>query len=474
MVILPILVCACVGCESTDPGGGGPDNQAPAVTITSPTPGLSLPESSTVILMGSALDPEEGPLADTLLRWSSSLAGPLGTGDSLEVSALTPGQHTITLAATDSAGATGQASVSLTIQGPVVTLGLDTIASGFDRPVFLTAPPNDTTRLFIVEQSGLIRIIRNDSTLVPAFLDLSDSLSNGGEQGLLGLAFDPDYASNGRFYVSYTRSNGNSVLARYLVSSGNPDVADPGTGQTLLTVPQPFSNHNGGGIAFGPDRYLYFGLGDGGSGGDPQGYGQRRDDLLGSFLRLDVSGGGAYAIPATNPYAGSTAFRQELWNYGLRNPWRWSFDRQTGDLYIGDVGQGDWEEISVQPAGSIGGENYGWNTMEGTHCYSPGSGCSTTGLVPPVLDYGHGQGCSVTGGYVYRGSAIPSLQGHYLYADYCSGWVRSFRWVGGQAVNQLNRPELEPGGNISSFGEDARGEVYILTHGGRIHRIIAR
>jgi glucose/arabinose dehydrogenase len=271
--------------------------------------------------------------------------------------------------------------------------------------------------------------------------------------------------------VSYTRQDGSSVLARYHVSA-DPDLADPASGSTILGLTQPYSNHNGGMIAFGPDGYLYFGLGDGGSGGDPQGTGQDRSDLLGSILRLDVSGGGAYAIPADNPYATSTSFRHELWNWGLRNPWRFSFDRQNGDLYIADVGQNAWEEVNVQPAGSGGGENYGWNLMEGDHCYT--SGCSQAGLTLPVLEYGHNQGCSVTGGYVYRGSAIPALVGHYVYADYCGGWVRSFRYQGGQATEQLDQAELRPGGNITSFGEDAGGELYILTQGGGVYRIVVR
>ncbi|MDH4133060.1 MAG: PQQ-dependent sugar dehydrogenase [Gemmatimonadota bacterium] len=353
---------------------------------------------------------------------------------------------------------------------PPAGLGLDTIASGLDAPVFLTAPPGDTARLFVVEKSGAIRIIRNRSVLAAPFLDLTDSVSRGSEQGLLGMAFSPDYATSGRFYVSYTRLNGSSVIARYQVS-GNADLADPASGFTLLTVPQPYSNHNGGMIAFGPDGYLYVGLGDGGSGGDPQGTGQDRSDLLGSILRLDVSGSGTYTIPGSNPYV-NTAYRGELWNWGLRNPWRFSFDRQAGDLYIADVGQNAWEEVNVQPAGSAGGENYGWNLMEGTNCYT--SGCSPAGLTLPVLDYGHNQGCSVTGGYVYRGSAIPALVGHYLYADYCNGWVRSFQYQGGQAANRLDRAELRPGGNITSFGEDARGELYILTDNGRVQRIVSR
>ena len=465
------LLAIAVACSSTDPRPG-PDPNAPVVTITSPADNASVAESTAVLFAGGAVDDDGATIADSALLWSSTIDGALGAGDSVVLSTLTPGHHTITLSATDTAGLTGHASVTLTVTGNEPALGLDTIASGFDNPIFLTAPPGDTTRLFVVEQSGAIRIIKNGTVLATPFLNLHDSLSTGNEQGLLGLAFAPDYSATGRFYVSYTRQNGDSRLARY-TASGDPDVADEASGVTLLEVPQPYSNHNGGGIVFGPDNYLYYGLGDGGSGGDPDGHGQRRDELLGSMLRLDVSGA-TYTVPGTNPYHGSTAFRQELWNYGLRNPWRWSFDRVTGDLYIGDVGQGDYEEIDVTPAASTGGENYGWNTMEGTHCYPDATPCNPAGLTLPVLDYSHGQGCSVTGGYVYRGQDIASLQGTYLYADYCNGWVRSFRWSGGGATARLDRPELEPGGNITSFGEDARGELYILTQGGGVHRIVAR
>ena len=466
---LALLLAACDSGGRPNPTG----NDAPVVTITSPASGASVPESTAVVFAGAATDAEDGPLADTTLRWSSSIDGLLGSGDSLSVATLTPGQHTITLRADDSAGATGSATVVVTVVGTAPAIGLDTIVRGLDNPVYLTAAPGDTSRLFVVEQSGSIRIIRNRAVVATPFLDLTDSVSTGSEQGLLGMAFAPDYGTTGRFYVSYTRLNGNSVVARYQVS-GNPDLADPASGVTILGVAQPYSNHNGGMITFGPDGFLYFGLGDGGGGGDPEATGQDRSDLLGSLLRLDVSGAGAYTIPAGNPYAGSPSFRPELWNWGLRNPWRFSFDRQTGDLYIADVGQNAYEELNVQPAGSAGGENYGWTTMEGTHCYPDSSPCSPIGLTLPLLDYDHGDGCSVTGGYVYRGNDVPSLAGHYLYADYCSGWVRSFRYQGGQAVSRLDRNALRPGGNITSFGEDARGELYILTGSGGVHRIIAR
>lgn len=357
--------------------------------------------------------------------------------------------------------------VGLALQ-PVVT-------SGLSFPLFLTAPPGDLNRLFVIEKDGRIRIVKNGSLLPTPFLNITGKTSKGSEQGLLGMAFYPDYATTGRFIVSYTSPQGNlsggtSVISRYHVSA-NADIADT-TEEVLLTVDQPYDNHNGGMVAFGPDGYLYIGFGDGGSGGDPDGYGQNRMDLLGSLLRLDVGGSGAYAIPPTNPWAGSLSIANQLWNYGLRNPWRFSFDRLRGDLYIGDVGQDALEEIDVQPAASAGGENYGWNTMEGLSCYGS-TACNKNGLTLPVLDYPHSGGtCAVTGGYVYRGLAIPSLQGVYFYSDYCSGWVRSLKYLGGMATDPRDWPTLSTGGGVASFGEDAAGELYVLTANGTVYRIV--
>ena len=350
---------------------------------------------------------------------------------------------------------------------------LQEVASGLDFPLFLTAPPGDQTRLFIVEKTGRIRIVKNGALLPTPFLDLSSQVSNGSEQGLLGLAFHPQYASNGRFVVHYTNPSGDTRVTVYSVS-GNPDVADPAGGQVILAVDQPFSNHNGGMVAFGPDGMLYIGLGDGGSGGDPQGNGQNRNTLLGKLLRLSLSGTGQVSIPADNPFVGQAGMRGEIWSYGLRNPWRFSFDRQTGDLYIADVGQNAREEVNASTAAAqLGrGLNYGWKVMEGAACYSPQTSCNRSGLTLPVLDYDHSQGCSVTGGYVYRGTAIPALQGHYFYADYCQGWVRSFRLSGGAATGQQVWTTLEPGGQIPSFGEDARGELYVMVASGRVFRIV--
>lgn len=357
-----------------------------------------------------------------------------------------------------------------------LSLGLKTLAKGLDFPLYLTTAPGDNNRLFIVEKGGLIRIIKNGTLLGTPFLDIRHLVSTKGEQGLLGLAFDPNYAANGRFYVSYTNTAGDSRIVRYLVS-GNPDVAQAASDRVLLTIDQPFANHNGGDIVFGPDGYLYIGMGDGGSGNDPEGNGQDLTDLLGSLLRIDVSPQGDYTVPGDNPFIGQATARPELWDFGLRNPWRFSFDRLTGDLYIADVGQNAREEIDVAPAaqGRGKGLNYGWNIMEGTLC-TPGVNpdCNKTGLTLPVLDYDHSGGaCSVTGGYVYRGSALPQIRGTYFYGDYCAGWVKSFVYRNGTATNQKNWESLRPGGNITSFGEDGEGELYILTSQGGVYRIIA-
>jgi glucose/arabinose dehydrogenase len=262
---------------------------------------------------------------------------------------------------------------------------------------------------------------------------------------------------------------GTSVLARYVVSA-DPDVATATPDRILLTVDQPFDNHNGGDIIFGPDGYLYFGLGDGGSGGDPQGHGQDRTDLLGSLLRLDVSGSGDYTIPPTNPYATSATLKHELWNWGLRNPWRFSFDRETGDLYIGDVGQGAVEEVDVATSTSTGGENYGWNEVEGDQCYT--GGCDLAAYTAPVLTYRHTDGCAIIGGYVYRGSDLAGMAGTYFYSDACSGFVRSFRWSAGQVSDRNSWSALAVNDGVQSFGQDDRGELYLLTAGGRVLKIV--
>lgn len=312
-------------------------------------------------------------------------------------------------------------------------------------------------RLFLVEQTGRVRVISDGMQLQAPFLDIRDRVSEGGERGLLSLAFAPDYASTGHFYTWYTDLAGATVLSRFKVSA-NPNLVNPASQEILLTVSQPFGNHNGGRILFGPDGYLYVGLGDGGGAGDPGGNGQWMQTLLGKVLRIDVDPSqGTYAIPADNPFVGDANARDEIWAAGLRNPWKMSFDRMTGDLYIADVGQDAWEEVNFQPAASIGGVNYGWATMEGSSCFES-QNCSQTGLTLPVAEYSHSVGCSITGGEVYRGSAYPDLDGLYLYGDFCSGRI----WGLNRNGNDWQMQELaDTSFNITSFGEDEAGNVYL-------------
>ena len=348
------------------------------------------------------------------------------------------------------------------------------IASGLSLPLYLTAPAGDLSRLFIVEKTGGIRIVK-DGTLLPApFLDISGQVTGGMEQGLLGLAFPPDYASTGRFVVHYTDTAGDTRLSVFQVSA-NPDIADPSSEQVILTADQPAPNHNGGQVAFGPDGFLYLGLGDGGGSNDPQGRGQDLSELLASILRVNVQSGTSYTVPADNPFvAQQPATRPEVWSYGLRNPWRFSWDRANGDLYIADVGQNAREEINVAPAANGGGKgvNYGWSIMEGDQCLGGGQ-CDQTGLTLPTFQYNHPEGCSVIGGYVYRGSALPVLQGLYFYGDFCNGWVHSFRYAGGTATEVTDWPALRTASPLNSFGEDAAGELYVLESSGRVSKIVA-
>src|SRR6266581_416600 len=342
----------------------------------------------------------------------------------------------------------------------------------FNNPVYVTAPPGDSARLFVVGQGGTIRVLYHDTTRTRPFLDISNRVLSGGERGLLSVAFHPQYATNGRFYVYYTNLNGDIRIVRFNVSS-DPDSADRATADTVLKIPHPVNaNHNGGQLQFGPDGMLWAGTGDGGGTGDPAGNGQNKHALLGKLLRLDVSGASSYTIPADNPGQSDTSFAPEVWSYGLRNPWRFSFDRQTGDLYIADVGQDLWEEVDVAPTGvQLGrGANYGWNIMEGNHCYLTAN-CNTTGLILPIAEYIHAFGaCSITGGYVYRGSALPDLVGNYFYADYCNGSVWSIRYPGSGPADWTSI--LTPGSGVSSFGEDARGELYIVQLTGPVNRIV--
>ena len=377
------------------------------------------------------------------------------------------------------------------VEPPLTTVR---VASGLTRPVFVTSPPGDRTRLFIVEQrsgtTGRIQILNLQTGALDTtrpFATVS-GLATGNEQGLLGLAFDPNYASNGYFYVYYTASNFSIHIDRFTVSS-DPNVADQSSQTPVLSFPHPNNtNHNGGWIAFGPaDGYLYAAVGDGGSGNDPPGNAQNLLQYLGKLLRLDVNGDDFpadpaknYAIPPSNPFFGATFARQEIWAYGLRNPWRNAFDRQTHDLWIADVGQGAWEEVDFQPAATTTALNYGWRCMEGKHCTGlSGCTCNDPNLVVPIYEYDHtGGNCSLTGGYIYRGSKICGLSGTYFFADYCTARIWSLRYNGTTVTDFQERTSQLGGGggfpitSITSFGEDDAGEVYILSQGGNIYRII--
>jgi glucose/arabinose dehydrogenase len=376
-------------------------------------------------------------------------------------------------------------------------LTTEQVATGLARPIFATHAPGDSDRLYIVEQRGTIRILDisgGTPALGATFLDIQARVNDGGnEQGLLGLAFHPDHQSNGFFYVYYTDSGDDARLSRFSLAGGDPDDADETSEVILLTIPQPQTNHNGGWLGFGPnDGYLYVASGDGGGGGDDDaghtaGVGNAQDvtdNLLGKLLRIDVDGsngpGGLYGIPADNPFVGVPG-DDEIWSYGLRNPWRNAFDRDTGDLYIADVGQGSWEEVDYQPWTSDGGESWGWRCREGAHDFNFSGGCAAVTHSEPIAEYSHGGSpfrCSITGGEVYRGCAIPDLRGSYFYADYCSDQIWSLVVAGGAATQQQDRTsELDPPGaltinNISSFGSDADGEIYVIDLDGDVYQIV--
>ena len=374
--------------------------------------------------------------------------------------------------------ARGQDATPVAFDPAAFQVGLTPVVSGLEQPMFMVDPADGSGRWFVVEQPGRIRVVQDGDLLPEPLLDLTGVVEAGGsEQGLLSMALHPDFATNGEFFVGYTANTGegagDNTIARYRVDPADPNRADPASGEVLLAIPDPYRNHNGGLVMFGPDGYLYAGLGDGGSGGDPQGNGQDPFALLGKILRLDVeatTGDRPYGIPAGNPFADGEAGAPEVWATGLRNPWRFSFDRGTGDLYIADVGQNQVEEVNFQPAASAGGENYGWNIMEGTNCFAVAD-CDPSGLVLPVAEYEHDQGCSVSGGYVYRGTALPALTGVYLFADYCTGLL----WGLGRDASGawLMSEPLATGLNIASFGENAAGELFALDPGGTIYQVTA-
>ncbi|MGK2934732.1 MAG: PQQ-dependent sugar dehydrogenase [Gemmatimonadaceae bacterium] len=370
-----------------------------------------------------------------------------------------------------SCGGNGGPGDPAIITPPNVDLALQPIASNLSLPVHLASPPNDD-RLFIVEQTGTIRIVQNSALVQTSFLDIRGKVRSGGEEGLLSVAFHPQYATNRRFYVYYVDNSGNLQIERYTAPTASSNVADPATALPIINIPHPNnSNHNGGQLAFGPDGFLYIGTGDGGSGGDPPNNAQNLNVLLGKMLRLDVSQE-PYAIPESNPFRNTPNARAEIWAYGLRNPWRFSFDRTGNILYIGDVGQSRREEINAVSAAQAG-LNYGWRIMEGTSCYNTMLPCDRSGLTLPVHEYDTGGGnCAVTGGFAYRGTAIPQIVGLYFFSDYCKGGLRSFRLVNGAATD-VREWNAGVGGTITSFAQDRNRELYVISHSGTVGKLIA-
>lgn len=433
VIITALLLAACTA------GGGGSATSTPPISPTAAA-------SSTPAVQPTAA--------------SSPPAGDGATATAPPQPSPTGGEAAPTQPAAETAPSPAQNAASLP---DASQLAWTEVVSGLARPLDLAHSGDGSGRLFVLEQVGVIRIIQNDQLLPEPFLDIRDRVgATSNEQGLLGIAFHPQYPQNGYFYLNYTDRRGDTVIARYSVSADSPDRADPNSEFVLLQVDQPYPNHNGGQVAFGPDGYLYIALGDGGSANDPQGRGQSLNTLLGKILRIDVDNGDRYAIPADNPFVGGGGL-PEIWMYGLRNPWRFSFDTATGDMYIADVGQNAWEEINFWPAGAPGGANFGWAYREGAHPFrdTPPAGVE---LIDPVAEYQHPTGCSVTGGYVYRGAALPEMQGVYLYSDYCSGivWGLLRQPDGGWQNGVL----FELRATVTSFGLDEAGEIYLINQAG--------
>jgi glucose/arabinose dehydrogenase len=414
---------------------------------------------------------QEQPMPRTLRLGALLLALWILSGCAREARQTSPPAPTVFLSSPQPAAASQPPPGTSAAQAPAepARIALRQIAEGLSEPVYLTHAGDGSGRLFVVEKAGQIVLVRDGRRQQPAFLDIRERVGAlGSEQGLLSVAFHPRYAENGRLFVNYTDRKGDTVISRF---QARGDRADPKSEVVLLKIDQPYPNHNGGLVLFGPDGRLYIGMGDGGSGGDPDGNGQKLSTLLGKLLRIDVDGD-TYAVPPDNPWAGSSEARGEIWAYGLRNPWRFSFDRASGDLYIADVGQNAYEEINVQP-GRAAGLNYGWNLAEARHCFEQNP-CDQTALAAPAAEYTHagGNGCSVTGGYVYRGPSQPALQGSYFFGDYCSGRIWSLRQIAPGAWQQT--PLLDSGLSISSFGEDQAGELYVTDlRGGKVYQLVA-
>lgn len=465
--LVACLIATLIGACSTGPTNPSNGGSAPVATVTVSPTDATVQVGGTVQLSAQVQDAQGNVLTGRTVTWSSSdgsLASVNGNGV-----ATGEAEGTATIRAT-SEGQNGTATVTVTAPASG-SIALTLVVDGLNLPIHLTAPPDDFGRLFIVEQAGQILIFESGQLLSAPFLDISGLVSGAFEQGLLSMAFHPDYDNNGYFYVNYTDATDATQIVRYTVSS-DPNVADAGSAFPILSVAQPTDEHNGGHILFGPDGMLYIGMGDGGTGADSENHGQNPATLLGSLLRIDVDTGSPYAIPSDNPFVGDPSGADETWAYGLRNPWRFAFDPVEDLIFIADVGQNSWEEVNAMTA-SDAPVNYGWKILEGTNCFSPNP-CDPSGLTLPVVEYAHEAGfCSgsVTGGFAYRGNAMPSVQGHYFYADWCQQWVRSFRYVNGQ-VTEATEWLTDVGAGINSFGEDAAGELYVLLNDGRVMRVV--
>lgn len=455
---------------------GGSDLQEPpqVSTVSVSAPAQAVQVGQSLQFVATASDAAGAPIEGVAFQWATSDPAIASVSQTGLLVALAPGQVEVRAAAGTVTGSTLITVVPEPTEPPESpgSVRLQLIASGLDFPLYLTSPPGDD-RLFIVEKGGAVRIVKNGVVLDTPFLNLTGRVSGEREQGLLGLAFPPNYTETGRFVAHYTDLAGDTRVSTFLISA-DPDRADLTAESVILAVDQPGASHNGGQILFGPDGYLYIGLGDGGSrDGNDRGRAQSLADLLGSILRIDIASGSPYSVPPDNPFVGIDGARPEIWSYGLRNPWRFTFDRSTGDLLIADVGEKRWEEINVSTAaqGAGRGLNYGWSQMEGTECMKEVN-CDRTNLMLPLVQYHHDEGCSITGGLVYRGNRIPGLRGHYFYADFCEGWVRSFRWEGGAAIESREWPSLRPGRQVTSFGEDSEGELYLMTEDGNVFKIV--
>jgi glucose/arabinose dehydrogenase len=474
-LILACLLCLLAGCGSgSTESASAASSLSTAGSLTVTITGLPAKAIARVVLTGPAQYQKTLSQTETVANLQAGnytlSAGKVLAGTAIYNS------ETAVIPVMVNPGTAASATISYAAQG-TLALALQKIASGLSSPLFLTAPANDP-RLFIVERPGAVRIMQNDTLLPAAFLDIHDRTTTEGERGLLSIAFHPQYATNGFFFVCYTDLNGAIIVERFKVSAADPNLADPLSGTQILSIPHAeFNNHNGGLISFGPDGYLYLGTGDGGGSGDPLGNAQNTSSLQGKLLRIDVNtvtSSAPYTIPPSNPFINQSAKRPEIWAFGLRNPWRYAFDPMTNLLFIADVGQERREEVDISSLAQAG-LNYGWNRIEGTRCYPDGGTCNQDGLSLPALEYDHGDndsnGCAITGGYVYRGAAIPELQGRYFYSDLCSGWLKSLFYTNGTVSEQVNW-NISNAAPVYSFGQDAQNELYLLSGSGDVYRIV--